>query len=63
MSDPPTNTRALGRAHLVQWLVRRNSPAAYWVDWDAVYLDRQTVVDLSDPMRDYKELTEHEFYK
>ena len=63
MSDPPTNTRALGRAHLVQWLVKRNSPAAYWVDWDAVYLDRQTVVELSDPMHNYKELTDLEFYK
>jgi proteasome accessory factor A len=63
MSDPPTNTRALGRAHLVQWLVKRSSPAAYWVDWDAVYLDRQTVVELSDPMHNYKELTDLEFYK
>ncbi|MEO7453310.1 MAG: proteasome accessory factor PafA2 family protein [Fimbriimonadales bacterium] len=63
MSDPPENTRALGRAHLVKWLVRRNSPAAYWVDWDAVYLDRQTVVELSDPMHNYAELTDLEFYK
>jgi proteasome accessory factor A len=63
MSDPPKNTRAFGRAHLVKWLVRRNSPAAYWVDWDAVYLDRQTVVELSDPMNNYKELTDLEFFK
>ncbi|MDQ2986336.1 MAG: proteasome accessory factor PafA2 family protein [Armatimonadota bacterium] len=63
MSDSPKDTRAYGRSHLVRWLVRRNSPAAYWVDWDAVYLDRQTVVELTDPMNNYKELTDMEFFK
>ena len=63
MSDPPTNTRAFGRSHLVRWLVRRNSAAAYWVDWDAVHFDRQRVVQLSDPMDNYAELAELEQFK
>jgi proteasome accessory factor A len=63
MSDPPSNTRAFGRAHLVKWLVRRNSPSAYWVDWDAVHFDRQRVVQLSDPMDSYAELTEFDQFK
>ena len=63
MSDPPTDTRAFGRSHLVKWLVKRNTPAAYWVDWDAVYLDRQTVVELSDPMHNYSELAQLESFK
>lgn len=63
MSEPPPNTRAFGRAHLVKWLVKRKSPAAYWVDWDAVHLDRQTLVDLSDPMHNYAELAELERFR
>ncbi len=63
MSDPPTDTRAFGRSHLVKWLVKRNSPAAYWVDWDAVHLNRQTVVELSDPMNNYEELAKLEQFQ
>jgi len=63
MSEPPTDTRAFGRSHLVKWLVKRNSPSAYWVDWDAVYLDRQTVVELSDPMDNYEVLTKMEQFQ
>lgn len=57
MTESPANTRAFGRSHLVRWLIDKRSPS-YWVDWDAVYLDRQTVVELSDPFSDYGQLRE-----
>ena len=57
MTDPPRDTRAFGRSHLVKWLISKHVPS-YWVDWDAVYLDRQTVVELPDPLNNYAEVTE-----
>jgi hypothetical protein len=33
------------------------------VDWDAVYLDRQTVVELSDPMDNYADLAKLEQFQ
>jgi proteasome accessory factor A len=52
MTEPPSNTRAFGRSKLVRWLIANRTPS-YWVDWDAVYLDRQTVIDMPDPLNSY----------
>ena len=52
MTEPPSNTRAFARAHLVRDLIKSRS-STYWVDWDAVYLDRQTVIELNDPFDNY----------
>ncbi len=53
MTEPPDNTRAKGRAALIRKLIASKRPT-YWVDWDAVHLDRQTVVELSDPFNTYE---------
>ncbi|NOG92288.1 MAG: proteasome accessory factor PafA2 family protein [Armatimonadetes bacterium] len=57
MTDPPPNTRAFARAHLVRRLISELRPT-YWVDWDAVYLNRQTAVELPDPFDNYADLIE-----
>jgi len=54
MTEPPQNTRAKGRAILVRKLIAWRRPT-YWVDWDAVHLDRQTVVELNDPFDTYEQ--------
>lgn len=53
MIEPPSNTRARGRALLVRRLVTSKRPT-YWVDWDAVHLDRHTVIELPDPFQTYE---------
>lgn len=55
MTDPPDDTRAFARAKLVKHLIDHNAPQ-YWVDWDAVYLDRQNVVQLNDPFDNYADI-------
>ncbi|MBA3725933.1 MAG: proteasome accessory factor PafA2 family protein [Armatimonadetes bacterium] len=57
MTEPPKNTRAYGRSQLVKWLIAERAHS-YWVDWDAVYLDRQTVIELPDPLRTYANATD-----
>jgi proteasome accessory factor A len=52
MTEAPPDTRAFGRSKLIKWLIDKRAPS-YWVDWDAVYLDRQTVVELPDPLDPY----------
>lgn len=61
MTEPPANTRAYGRSQLVRKLIAKHTPS-YWVDWDAVYLDRQTVVELPDPLNSYADVA-GTFYK
>lgn len=58
MTEPPENTRAYARAHLIKHLIATNQHT-YWVDWDSVYLDRQTVVELQDPFDSYKDTVSH----
>ncbi|MCH8273192.1 MAG: proteasome accessory factor PafA2 family protein [Armatimonadetes bacterium] len=55
VTEPPGNTRAYGRAQLVRYLLSQKQPT-YWVDWEAVYLDRQTVVELPDPFETYADV-------
>jgi len=56
MTEPPRNTRAYGRGQLVRYLLKSRK-ASYWIEWDAVYLDRQNVIELSDPFNPYSEVT------
>lgn len=55
MTEPPRNTRAYGRGQLVRYLLAGRK-SSYWIEWDAVYLDRQNVIELSDPFNPYSEL-------
>ena len=57
MTEPPRNTRAYARAHLVRLLISQRA-TSYWVDWDRVDLDSQTVVELHDPFSSYANLVE-----
>jgi proteasome accessory factor A len=53
MTDPPQNTRAKGRARLVEQVIKRKGPRFYLFDWNGVALDRQTYVDMADPFDTY----------
>lgn len=57
MTEPPQNTRAFGRSQLVRWILAESSPG-YWVDWDGVYIDRQTAVELPDPFNNYSQVAQ-----
>lgn len=57
MTEPPKDTRAFGRGQLVRYLLKRKR-TSYWVDWDAVHLDRQTVISLPDPFNPYPDIVE-----
>lgn len=49
----PTDTRAHGRAKLVQRVVKTGKPVIYMFDWSGVALGRHDYVDLSDPFESY----------
>ncbi len=53
MTDPPQNTRAKGRARLVEQVIKRKGPRFYLFDWNGVALDRQTYIDMADPFETY----------
>jgi proteasome accessory factor A len=58
MTDPPCNTRALGRSKLVQHVLERKGPKRYAFDWSGVAIDRLQYVDLSDPFDSYEDVLE-----
>ncbi|HRJ27791.1 MAG TPA: proteasome accessory factor PafA2 family protein [Fimbriimonadaceae bacterium] len=55
--EPPSDTRAKGRAALVAQVIARKGNKPYLFDWNAVALDRYQVVDLSDPFETYEGAT------
>lgn len=55
MTDPPQNTRALGRAKLVSQVLSRSGPRYYIFDWSGVALDRTTYVEMPDPFETYEQ--------
>lgn len=54
MTDPPQNTRAKGRAQLVEHVLKRKGPRFYLFDWNGVALDRNTYVEMPDPFETYE---------
>jgi len=56
MTDPPQNTRAKGRAKLVEQIVNRKNARFYIFDWNGVALDRHTYVEMPDPFETYENL-------
>lgn len=53
MTDPPQDTRAKGRAKLVEHVLSRKSPKFYMFDWNGVALDRHNYVEMLDPFETY----------
>ncbi|MFY9234070.1 MAG: proteasome accessory factor PafA2 family protein [Fimbriimonadaceae bacterium] len=53
MTEPPSDTRALGRAKLVREVLARKTPKFYMFDWNGVATDRNTYVEMPDPFETY----------
>jgi proteasome accessory factor A len=49
---PPQDTRACGRAYIVEKILATGN-RRYVIDWDSVYVDRNTYLDLKDPFNTY----------
>ncbi|HVL39577.1 MAG TPA: proteasome accessory factor PafA2 family protein [Fimbriimonadaceae bacterium] len=56
MTDPPQNTRAKGRALLVEQVLKRKTPRFYMFDWNGVALDRHNYVEMPDPFETYERI-------
>ena len=54
MTEPPSNTRAKGRAELVKTVLGRSSSKFYLFDWNGVALDRHTYIEMPDPFETYE---------
>ena len=54
MTDPPQDTRAKGRARLVEQVLARKNPKFYLFDWNGVALDRHTYLEMPDPFETYE---------
>ena len=54
MTDPPQDTRAKGRAALVEQVLARKKPKFYMFDWNGVMLDRHTHIEMPDPFNTYE---------
>ena len=52
VTTPPQNTRARGRSIIIEKILATNA-RRYVVDWDSVYVDRSTYLDLKDPFHTY----------
>jgi proteasome accessory factor A len=53
-TDPPQDTRAKGRGKLVEMITKRKGSPIYAFDWNFAQIDRQKIVDLSDPFNTYE---------
>lgn len=53
-TDPPQDTRAKGRAKLVEMVTKRRGSPIYAFDWNHAQIDRQRFVDLSNPFDTYE---------
>jgi proteasome accessory factor A len=56
MTDPPQDTRAKGRAALVEQVLARKKAKFYMFDWNGVALDRHVYVEMPDPFNTYEEV-------
>ena len=54
MTDPPQDTRAKGRAKLVEQVLKRKGAKFYLFDWNGVALDRHTYIEMPDPFETYE---------
>ena len=54
MTEPPSNTRAKGRAELVKTVLDRGPSKFYLFDWNGVALDRHTYIEMPDPFETYE---------
>jgi len=53
MTDPPADTRAFGRAKLVEQVLARKGQKFYMFDWSGVALDRHSYYEMPDPFERY----------
>jgi len=53
MTDPPQDTRAKGRAKLVEQVLAKKNARFYVFDWNGVATDRHTFVEMPDPFETY----------
>lgn len=53
MTEPPADTRALGRAQLVRQVLAKRGSRFYVFDWNGAALDRHTYVEMPDPYETY----------
>jgi proteasome accessory factor A len=57
MTDPPQNTRAKGRAKLVEQTMSRKGAKFYLFDWNGVALDRHHYIEMPDPFETYENVS------
>ena len=55
MTDPPDNTRAVGRSKLVERILAKKKPQSYAFDWNGVQIDKSRYVEMPDPFNTYLE--------
>jgi proteasome accessory factor A len=53
MTDPPQDTRAKGRAKLVEKILEKKNARFYIFDWNGVAMDRHTYIEMPDPFETY----------
>jgi len=53
MTEPPQNTRALGRSHYIRHVLDRNRSPYYVFDWSGVAVNRNEYVEMPDPYQTY----------
>lgn len=53
VTDPPANTRALGRAKLVEKILARKKSQIYAFDWNGVQFDKNRYFEMPDPFNTY----------
>lgn len=58
MTDPPLDTRALGRSKLVAKVLRQGRAEPYVFDWSGVVLGRREYIEMPDPFRTYEEVAD-----
>lgn len=52
-TEPPGNTRALGRAKLISQILAKKGPQNYAIDWSGVAPERSKYIDMPDPFQTY----------
>lgn len=52
-TDPPQNTRALGRSKIIEKVLARKNQRFYMFDWNGVLLDKNNYLELTDPFETY----------
>jgi proteasome accessory factor A len=55
MTDPPQNTRALGRGKAITEMIKKNLRRGYAIDWSGIAIGRNGYLDLGDPYETYEE--------